>query len=80
MPGDDAPAIRQRVDELVGERLIVKTDCTARGITGVVTLEGTETVDKPIRLRAVVVRENRKVLAKDDFLVGWLGPSKRRLE
>ena len=66
LAGDDPPAVRQRVDEGVDERLIVETHFTARGIPGVVTLEGTETVDEPIGLRAVVVRENGEIPAKDD--------------
>ena len=60
------PPFAQRVDEGVDERLIVETHLTARRIPGVVTLEGTETVDEPIGLRAVVVREDREVLAEDD--------------
>ena len=66
LAGDDPPAVRQRMDVLVDERLIEETYCTACWIPGVVTLEGTETVDQPIGLRAVVVRQNRKIVAKDD--------------
>ena len=65
LAGDDPPAVRKRVDEGVDERLIVETDFTARGIAGVVTLERPETVDEPIGLRAVVVREDREIPAKD---------------
>ena len=66
LAGDDPPAVREAVDEGVDERLIVETRFTARAIPGVVALEGPETVDEPIGLRAVVVREDRQILAKDD--------------
>src|SRR6266571_3980526 len=68
LPGDDPPAVRQRVDEGVDERLIVETHFTARGIPGVVTLEATETVDEPIGLRAVVVRQDRETIAEDPVI------------
>ena len=64
LAGDDPPAVRKGVDEGVDESLIVETHFTARGIPGIVTLEGAETVDEPIGLRAVVVREDREILAK----------------
>ena len=66
LAGDDPPAVRQRVDVGVDERLIVEADFAAGGIAGVVALEGTETVDQPIGLRAVVVRQDRQILAEDD--------------
>ena len=65
LAGDDPPAVRKRVDEGVDERLIVETHFAARGIAGLVTLEGTETEDQPVGLRAVVVREDREIVAKD---------------
>ena len=61
LAGDDPPAVRKRVNEGVDERLIVQTDFTARGIPGVVTLERTETVDEPVGLRTVVVREDGEI-------------------
>ena len=64
-----AAAVRQRVDEGVDEGLIVETDFAAGGIAGVVALEGAETVDQPIGLRAVVVREHRQIRAEDDGAV-----------
>ena len=66
LAGDDPPAVRERLDERVDERLIVEAYFTARGIAGLVTLEGTETVDEPIGLRAVVVREDGEIVAEDD--------------
>ena len=65
LAGDDPAAVRQRVDVGVDERLIVETHFTARGIAGVVALEGAETVDQPIGLRAVVVRQDREIPAED---------------
>ena len=65
LAGDDPAAVRQIVDEGVDERLIVETDFTAGGITGVVPLERAETVDEPIGLRAVVVRKDREIPAQD---------------
>ena len=38
-------------------------------IPGVVALEGAETVDEPIGLRAVVVRQHREIPAEDDRVV-----------
>ena len=75
------PPFDKRVDEGVDERLIVETHFTARGIPGVVALEGTETVDEPIGLRAVVVREDREILAKDATVVVLVvHPSRVRLD
>ena len=68
LAGDDPPAVRQSVDVGVDERLIVETHFAAGGIAGVVALERTETVDEPIGLRAVVVRQHRQILAQDDAL------------
>src|SRR3989449_6840276 len=55
LAGDYPSAIRQVLDELINERLVEKTDGTAGRISGVITLEGSKTVDEPIGLRAVVV-------------------------
>ena len=66
LAGDDPPAVRKTVNEGVNKRLIVQTDFAARGISRVVTLERTEAVDEPVGLRAVVVREDEKILAEDD--------------
>src|SRR6266446_9454957 len=45
---------------------------TARGVTGVVTLEGTEMVDQPVGLRAVVVRQDREIRAEGDGILLYL--------
>ena len=78
LAGNDPPTIRQRVDERVDKCLIEKTNGSTRSIPGIVTLEGAETINESICLRAVVVRENWKIVAKDDFLDGRLKRSKRR--
>src|SRR5439155_12954861 len=62
LAGDDPSTIRQSVDVLINECLLEKADCTTRGIPGVITFEGTETVDESIRLRPVVIWQNRKFL------------------
>src|SRR5439155_21080711 len=62
---DDSSAVRERMDEAVDERLIVQSHFAARGIAGVVSLEGAETVDEAIGLRAVVVRQDREIPAND---------------
>ena len=69
------PPFDEGVDEGVDERLIVEPDFAARRIAGVVALEGTETVDEPIGLRAVVVREDREILAQH---VGVIAGADRR--
>src|SRR2546426_938347 len=69
LAGDDPAAVRQIVDEGVDEPLIVETHFTAGGIPGVVTLELAETVNKPIGLRAVVVRQDRETIAEDPVVV-----------
>ena len=63
------PPFDSVVDEGVDERLIVETHFAARGIAGVVALEGAETVDEPIGLRAVVVRQDREIPAEDDDVI-----------
>ena len=65
LAGDDPPAVRQRMNVRVDERLIVETHFAAGGVAGVVALERTETVDEPIGLRAVVVREDGQIPAQD---------------
>ena len=56
LAGDNATAVRKRVDEGVDERLIIQTQFTAGGIAGIVTLKRPESVDESIGLRAMVVR------------------------
>src|SRR5207253_7919070 len=66
LPGDDASAAGERMDEGVDEGLVVKTDFAAGRIAGVVALKRPEAVDQTIRLRAMVVRQDLEVLADDD--------------
>ena len=61
----------------VDEGLVVETDLAAGGIAGVVALEGAEAVDQPIGLRAVVVRQDRQVLAEDDAASRLPGAQRR---
>src|SRR5439155_21180690 len=63
---DDPPAVGEGLDERVDERLIVETRVAAGRTAGVVTLESTETVDEPVGLRTVAVREDGESLANDD--------------
>src|SRR5207245_3262248 len=69
LAGDDPAAVRKIVDEGVDERLVVETYLPAGGIPGIVTLEGPETVDEPVGLRAVVVRQDRETIAEDPVIV-----------
>src|SRR5207302_8814445 len=66
LTSDDPTTVRKRMDEGIHELLIVEPHFTARGIAGLVAAEGAETVDEPIGLRAVVVRENGEIAAKVD--------------
>ena len=68
LAGDDASAVRQRVDEGIDERLIVQTDFTARRIARVVARERAELVDEPVGLRTVVVRQHGEISAEDDVV------------
>src|SRR5262249_16053242 len=69
---DNPPAVGEGLDEGVDERLIVETRVAAGGVPGVVALESAEMVDDPVGLRAMVVREDREILAKGD----WVGVSR----
>ena len=69
LAGDDPPAVRQRVDEGVHERLIVETGLAAGGIAAVVPLERTEAVNEPVSLRSVVVRQNGEIAPEGDGFV-----------
>src|SRR5262249_41394358 len=65
LAGDDAPAVRQRLDVAVDERLVVEAVFAAHGAARVVTGEGSELVDQTIGLRTVVIRQNGEVLAEN---------------
>src|SRR5579864_957793 len=72
LPRDDPPAVGKLLNVAVDERLIVEPHFTARGSPGVVALEGSQLVDQPVSLRAVVIREDREILAQYDVAVGSL--------
>src|SRR5262249_18729112 len=70
LSGNNPPAIRKRVYVLVHERLVEKTDFAARRLTGVITLERTETIHKTVCLRSVIIWQDGKILCKDSFIGG----------
>ena len=70
-------AIRKRVDEGVDERLVVETDFAAGGVAGVVTLEGSELVNEPVGLRAMVVRAARRGLLPRTVDISPIVPRRR---
>jgi hypothetical protein len=69
LTGNDPSTIRQGVDEGIDERLIVQTVFTTGRVTRVVSLKRAQAEDRPIRLRAVVVREHWQVLPQDHTIV-----------
>jgi hypothetical protein len=54
------------MDKAIDERLIVETHFTARRIARLVAAEGAETVDQPIGLRTMVVRQDGQIAAQDE--------------
>src|SRR5262249_48352845 len=69
LASDDPPAVVQRVDEAVNERLVIQANFTAGCVAGIVSLEGAESVDQAVCLRSMVVRQNRQILSKHDAIV-----------